>query len=596
SRGVSAFVANSENVRQRIQKAYGRDATVIYPSVDTEFFRPPPVARSGAPYYLIAGALVAYKRVDLAIAACRRLGVALKIVGVGTEGVRLRKRSAGARVEFLGWQSDEALRELYQNCEAFLFPADEDFGITAAEAMACGRPVIAYKKGGALETVREGVTGVFFQTQTASALADAILRSQDMRWVPEIIRAYALKFGDKRFKDSFLSFVREAWDRHAATPARIKVMLVLECGSPHGVGHQVAAISRCLNHERFDARIVYSVRPGFAPDEFERMTRFASAHVYIPGMIRTISPLNDLAAFWKLYRLLRREKPDVVHAHSSKAGVLARAAAWLAGVPRIYYSPHAYSFLQTDAGPFGRAFYWCIEKSLSWIGNIIACSEGEAVLARKLSWGREVFQVRNIFAREGPSPRSPRAKDGRIVVGTLSRLSPGKNPEAFVRMAEALAKKHSNARFVWLGGGELEDDFRRLVARSGLQGKLEIVGHIPPENVLERIAGLDIFVHYSLWEGGAPIAIHEAMFCAKPVVASNIAGNVDLVIDGVTGLLASNEDEFLRQTTRLVESAELRDELGRNAKDFLQREVAAGKSLAALERLYAAATAQGANR
>jgi hypothetical protein len=295
-----------------------------------------------------------------------------------------------------------------------------------------------------------------------------------------------------------------------------------------------------------------------------------------------------MAAFWKLYRLMKREKPDVVHAESSKAGVLARAAAWLAGVPRIYYSPHGYGFQQTDAGALGRAFYWCVEKAFSWIGNIVANSEGEAAQARRLSWGKEVFQVRNLFVMEDAPPRPAAVESGLVLVGALGRLSRARNPEAFVRMAESLAKTHPNARFVWIGGGELEAEFRGLVARSGLGDKFEVTGHVSREAVLEKLASLDVFVHYSLWEGGAPIALHEAMFFAKPVIASNISGNVDLVIPGRTGLLAGSEDELLRHAERLVESAELRAELGRNAKTFLQTEVSIEKSMAALERLYSA--------
>ena len=588
SAGVDEFVANSENVRERIRKAYGRDAAVIYPTVATDFFHraPGPAPKNSAPYYLIAGALVPYKRVALAIAACRRLDVPLKIVGVGTEERRLRKLAQGAPVEFLGWQSDEALRELYRNCEAFLFPADEDFGISPVEAMACGRPVIAYKKGGALETVVEGVTGVFFDAQTPKAMADAMRRAQAMSFDPAAIRAHALKFDDKHFKARFSKFTAEAWDKHAAALSKRKVMLVLECGSPHGVGHQVAMIAQHIDRARFDTRVVYAVRPGFTSEEFERMTGFAGGHVYIPEMIQPISPLKDMAAFWKLYRLMKRDRPDVVHAESSKAGALARAAARLAGVPRIYYSPHGYSFLQTNAGPLGRAFYWGIEKSLSWIGNIIVCSPGEEKRARLLSWGREVFLVRNLFVMEEPPHRSPAVKDGRVVVGALGRLTRARNPEAFVRMASALAALHPQARFVWVGGGELEGDFRRLVAQSGLADKFEITGHLPREAVLAKLAGLDVFVHYSLWEGGAPIALHEAMSFGKPAVVSNIAGNVDLVTHERTGLLAGDEDDLLRQVTRLVESADLRGELGRAGKAFLKTEVSLEKSMAALERLY----------
>ncbi|MFI5363267.1 MAG: glycosyltransferase, partial [Elusimicrobiota bacterium] len=592
SESVDSFMANSQNVRGRIREAYDRDSTVIYPGVETEFFTPEAPAakpRESAPYYLIAGALVPYKRVELAIAACRELGATLKVVGVGTERPRLEALAAGASVEFLGWQTDERLRDLYRRCEAFLFPGDEDFGIAPLEAMACGRPVVAYRKGGALETVEDGVSGVFFDAQTPEAMAAAMLRAKTIAFDPAIVRAQAVKFDADRFKTRFADFVREALEKRSASAARKrKVFLVLECGSPHGVGHQVASIARHLDRNRFESHVVYAVRPGFAPAEFERMTRFAGGHTYIPEMVQAINPFKDAVAFWKLYRLMRRERPDVVHAESSKAGVLARAAARLAGVPRIYYSPHGYSFLQTNAGPVGRAFYWCIEKLFSGIGNIIVSSEGEVVLARRLSWGKEVFQIRNLFVMEEKFPDAPAAMSGTVVVGALGRLTRARNPEAFVRLAQGLAKAHPNARFVWIGGGEMQDEFRRLVDAGGLKDRFEVTGHLPREGVLEKLASIDVFVHYSLWEGGAPIAIHEAMSFGKPVVASRIAGNVDMVVPERTGFLAADEAELLRSVERLVESADLRAELGRNGKEFLAREVSIEKSMAALEKLYSA--------
>lgn len=370
------------------------------------------------------------------------------------------------------------------------------------------------------------------------------------------------------------------------TDGKLKVFLILECGSPHGVGNQVAAVSRLLDRDKFEPWVIYAVRPGTTPAEFERMTRFAAGRVHVPEMVREISPRKDWAAFRRLYRLLRDQKPDAVHLESSKAGALGRAAAWLAGVPRIYYSPHGYGFLQTDAGRSRRFLYWGVEKALSWIGHIIACSDGEAALARRLSWGKEVFQVRNVFLFEETAPAAAARTDGSVVFGALGRLTPARNPEAFLRMAEALGEKFPDARFVWIGGGELEAEFRSRVNRSAVRNRFEVTGHVPRERVLETLAGLDVFVHYSRWEGGAPIAIHEAMHFAKPVLASNIAGNVDLVVPGVSGLLASNDAELLERASELAASAELRARLGRGAKDFLEREVSARKSIAALERLY----------
>ena len=171
SAGVTKFIANSENVRCRIQKAYGRDAEVIYPPVDTEFFTPGDAEAGAGAYYLVVSALEPYKRVDLAIQAAMRLGRPLVVVGRGTEAKKLR-RLAGSQMQvaFTGWVSDERLRELYRGCRALLFPGLEDFGMVPVEAQACGRPVIAFRDGGATETCT-----FFFDRQSTDSLIQAIL-------------------------------------------------------------------------------------------------------------------------------------------------------------------------------------------------------------------------------------------------------------------------------------------------------------------------------------------------------------------------------------------------------------------------------------
>lgn len=198
---VDHFIANSGHVAKRIEKYYRRTATVINPPVDLGRFSPVPETSD---YYLMVSAFAPYKRIDLAIEAFNRLGYKLKIVGTGQEEARL-KQAAGPNIEFLGWQSDEALPGLYAQCKAFIFPGEEDFGITPLESMASGRPVIAYAKGGALETVRglehENPSGVFFTRQSCEDLIGAIrlFEQQQHRYDPEWIRKHATQWSRERF-------------------------------------------------------------------------------------------------------------------------------------------------------------------------------------------------------------------------------------------------------------------------------------------------------------------------------------------------------------------------------------------------------------
>ena len=194
---VTRFVAISEHVRQRIQKFYDRDADIVYPPVNTDYWHPGPGTPTGD-FDLIVSALVPYKRVDLAIAAYNKLGTPLKIVGSGTEYERLRKE-AQPNVKFLGWRPDAEIRELYRNCRCLVFPGEEDFGIVPVEAQACGRPVVAYGRGGALETVVAEKTGVFFNELTADSLAAAIQKCAEKIWDPLAIREHSEKFSTQNF-------------------------------------------------------------------------------------------------------------------------------------------------------------------------------------------------------------------------------------------------------------------------------------------------------------------------------------------------------------------------------------------------------------
>ncbi len=204
---VDHFIAISSEVQRRIARHYGRESTIIYPPVDTQRFASAPAAEPGA-YFLSLGRLIPYKRVDLAVRACTALNLPLLVGGAGRDRARL-ERLAGPTVKFLGRVPEADLPELYAGARAFIFPGLEDFGITPVQALAAGRPVIAYAGGGALDTVQDGVTGVHFHEPTVDSLKAALVRFQALSFDPRHQCASAQKFDTSVFIDQISSFVKE---------------------------------------------------------------------------------------------------------------------------------------------------------------------------------------------------------------------------------------------------------------------------------------------------------------------------------------------------------------------------------------------------
>ncbi|MEM8758638.1 MAG: glycosyltransferase, partial [Planctomycetota bacterium] len=215
ARRVSAFLANSTHIAGEVRRCYRRPAEVVHPPVRTGFFTPDSRTPRGS-HWLCAGALVPYKRFDLAIDAANRARHALTIVGSGPELERLRRR-AGPTVSFVHDATDAQLRDQYRRARLLIYPQHEDFGITAPEALACGTPVVAYGRGGALDTVEDGATGALFERQTVDSLLEAIGRCPSNRG--SVCRAQSERFAPEVFREKFLSAVR-GLVRGGSGPAR----------------------------------------------------------------------------------------------------------------------------------------------------------------------------------------------------------------------------------------------------------------------------------------------------------------------------------------------------------------------------------------
>lgn len=200
------MISISTEVQKRIKKHYKRESEIIFPPVRTELFEPSDINKD---YYLVISRLVGYKRFDLAVLACSELKRKLIVIGDGPEKRNLENLADNDYVTFLGRQDDNTVKKYMQECKALLFPGYEDFGIVPVEAMACGRPVIAYGKGGALDTIIDGKTGFLFNEQSVMDLSECIIKFEQISFKKDVIRNHAKKFESEEFRKSMMDFINK---------------------------------------------------------------------------------------------------------------------------------------------------------------------------------------------------------------------------------------------------------------------------------------------------------------------------------------------------------------------------------------------------
>jgi len=269
------------------------------------------------------------------------------------------------------------------------------------------------------------------------------------------------------------------------------------------------------------------------------------------NMVMNLSPLQDLKSTIKLHKELKKINPDIIHLHSSKAGVLGRiASSFLFKKKKIYYSPHGYSFLRSDISKLNRNIFWTIEKSFQKIfgGTTIACGDTEFGISKTL--GKSVL-VRNGINIEEIRQNKSNHSNKNLTIGIVARITFARNPKLF----NEIALKFPQYNFVWIGNGDLRD---QITAPN-----IKVTGWmLNKADVMSELNNLDVYIQTSLWEG-LPIAVLEAMAMEKPVIATNIIGNKDVVVNNETGFLFNEIDE-LDEIFKQLESESTRNRLGRN--------------------------------
>lgn len=217
SKRPDRYIAISKEVKNRIKKYYQRDSSVIYPCIDNKFYTNKPIKASERDGYLIVSRLVPYKKVDLAIRAFNKMKLPLTVVGRGSELSKLIK-IAGPTISFMGAVGDEELIDLYRHAKAVIFPQEEDYGLVPIESQACGTPVIAFGRGGALETIVDKKTGIFFEEQNTGSLISAVEKFEKLKFDPQECLANALQFNNERFSKSFEKEISSLWLSHLTDP------------------------------------------------------------------------------------------------------------------------------------------------------------------------------------------------------------------------------------------------------------------------------------------------------------------------------------------------------------------------------------------
>ncbi|WP_028225250.1 glycosyltransferase family 4 protein [Paraburkholderia ferrariae] len=585
---VDQFVANSEFIARRIHKVYQRDAAVVYPPVDIEAFA---LETRKDDFYLTASRLVPYKKIDLIVEAFARMPERkLVVIGDGPDMQKVRAK-ATPNVEVMGYQPFAVLHDRMRRARAFVFAAEEDFGISVVEAQACGTPVIAYGKGGALETVREGArpTGLFFEEQSAQAIISAVeaFEREPGYFRAEDCRANAERFSAARFREQLFARVAQAVPEigyrdtarvHAVPEAQSeadapRVLAIDQSGVLGGAELSLLEVVKGLR-SRIEVLL-------FNDGPFREALAAAGARVDVldSGALRNVrrdggaAPrLGVIAGIASLVRETRRRArtADVLYANTQRAMVIGVLAGRLSRKPVVWH-------LRDIVSPehFGRAQRMVI-KGCAKLGlaHVIANSHASAKEFVQLTNfdDRRIDVVHNgvdeapFRALDGISQAALRAQIGlpeeAFLVGAFSRLAHWKGQHVLL---EAL-RRDTRLHAVLVGAPLFGEDayageLRAFVKAHGLERRVHFLGF--RHDIAACMRAMDVIAHTSITPEPFGRVVVEGMLAERPVVASRDGGVTEIVEHGANGLLCTPGDaaELAATLVSLHDDAALRERL-----------------------------------
>ncbi|MBN3723868.1 glycosyltransferase family 4 protein [Burkholderia sp. Ac-20379] len=585
SNSVDGFIANSAFIARRIRKVYQRDAAVVFPPVDVDGFS---LSVEKEDFYVTASRMVPYKKIDLIVEAFARMpGRRLVVIGDGPEMDKVRAK-AGPNVEILGYQPFSVLQDHMRRAKAFVFAAEEDFGISVVEAQACGTPVIAFGKGGALETVRDAATdpaptGLFFDEQKVPAIVAAVdaFEADPARFRPEACRANAERFATSHFRRRLVEQIESllpnaqararAGAREAGTVAASQVRaLVLDQSGV--LGGAELSLFEFVTHWRGTASVLL-----FDEGPFRDALDEAGVDVSVMksrGMDRVRkkggASLRAVGGLVSLVReVVRRARDaDVIYANTQRAMVVGALAGRIARKPVVWHLRDIVSHEH-----FGAKQLFAIKQCARLgVTRVIANSNASAQAYLALTGGEEeavdvVFNgidAAPFTALEATPQAALRARFGlpetAWIVGSFSRLARWKGQHLLLDAAMRDPDLH-----VVLVGAPLfgEDDYaaelQDIVAQRGLGDRVTFAGF--QRDIAAWMKAVDVVAHTSITPEPFGRVIVEGMLAKRPVVAARAGGVVEIVDDGVNGLLCEPGD-----------AASLSEALGALRQDRVRRE------------------------
>ena len=484
------------------------------------------------------------------------------------------------RVRMPGFVSARELRALYQMAEIYISPSlevetdVEGFGISFIEAGLYATPVIAGRTGGVSDAVAHGQSGFLVDPLDVTEITDRLAQLLDDR----DLRTRMGLFGRERARKEFgldiqgrrlLSALESGPDtgRH-----KLKILHVITRLDKGGAPKNTLITVSGLNRERYNVVLVSG--PSYDPEEdLEARTRQVGVKFLVcEHLVRPIRPFTDLKALWVLYRFMRQNRFDLVHTHTSKAGVIGRAAALLAGVPVIIHASHGHIYTGFYGPLFSRLLLWLDRLQSHWTDRIITLTaRGLEEQVRMGIAPRSRFRVipsgidLSRFMQAAVSVEGRRAELGLPpsgpVLGMVAELDPRKGHAYLIQAMPAVLRAHPDARLLIVGQGPLEHELKAMIHELGLRDEIILTGH--REDVPEILSLLDVFVLSSINEGMGRVIV-EAMACARPVVASDLMGIPELVEDGLTGYLfrPRDADDLAAKIIELLDDPEKAEKMG----------------------------------